>query len=378
MAKKKYMVLPITNDDDHLSNEDIVENDSSSSSMLNINTNNNNRSNNNDVVVDQDDDEVDIDSDATTTLLQQQQQPPTGVGDTIIQFNPSRSMFDDDGEEDPQLDNPFESGYRPTLTNWRDIIRTTRSVNRNTNLPRSMSIGGTMSNTSTATVATVTTSPPLPSTTSHFPFPSTLSTRWENAQLKEKDTLVIRHPDGKVSLGLNETKFYHHTSTGEHDPNGLYAGLADPDILLQHYNQNGIPSTLQDQDHIYLESYGMYDGFQNGGFETYRRKKFLVSLITCEVFYCALLMAQIMHFNSMLLMLILVILSDIMGVYAVSKNKPILLSLFVFLDGLSMFVQIISQLYSPLFLLRMIVFMIACRVRNDMVLYSSAAPVVSA
>eukprot|EP01133_Synstelium_polycarpum_P017688 gene17688-21092_t len=113
------------------------------------------------------------------------------------------------------------------------------------------------------------TPPPSISQTGHFPFPNSTTgsasvVSWENAVLKDMDAVTIRQPNGTLSVGFNEKKFTHHiASTGEHNPAGLYAGMADPDILIQQQNrlESGVPDGVA----------SLYDGTYN--FEAYRRKK---------------------------------------------------------------------------------------------------------
>ncbi|EFA77006.1 hypothetical protein PPL_09758 [Heterostelium album PN500] len=260
--------------------------------------------------------------------------------------------------------------YSTSLSNWRNIIRNYRIVNNNNN-NNSNNTNTNATNTTTSTYSTPTatttttttpTTPPTTTTTnSHFPFPT--PARWENSHLKDKDTIIIKQPNGRISLGLNEKKFYHHLRTGEHDPNGLYMGLADPDILLQHYNQNGNNSNQND---IYINE---FDGFiHSGNFESYRRKKFLISLITCEIFYSALLMAEVLSFNPAMLMLILVIICNIIGLFSLTRNKTRIFNVFLMFNVLTIIGQILIKMFTPLFLLRLLTLMIGIRVRHEMIL----------
>jgi len=188
-----------------------------------------------------------------------------------------------------------------------------------------------------------------------------------NGSTTPQNMLLIM-PDGKFKLGLcskedNLIETPHAIDENEEEEDSVNRRL------LEAYGQALYNSPTQWDFEIGIHTSSL--PYRPNELGYIRRKKFFISLLFGNMLYSILLIILERSLSPMSLMMCIVLVSDIVGVYAVTKGKLKLLSAFILVDCATIVCQSVLN-FSPLFVLRLLVVLIAFRVRNEMVALQEA------
>jgi len=104
-----------------------------------------------------------------------------------------------------------------------------------------------------------------------------------------------------------------------------------------------------------------------------RRRKFLISLLLSDILYCLLLLSATREFTLFTVLLICIVLIDLLGIVGASRDHLAILTTFIIFSSASVIAQSIMA-FSPLFILRILVVLMAFRVRGELMLQSQLFP----
>eukprot|EP01112_Ceratiomyxa_fruticulosa_P005837 TRINITY_DN1667_c0_g1_i4.p1 TRINITY_DN1667_c0_g1~~TRINITY_DN1667_c0_g1_i4.p1 ORF type:complete len:226 (+),score=36.23 TRINITY_DN1667_c0_g1_i4:340-1017(+) len=192
--------------------------------------------------------------------------------------------------------------------------------------------------------------------------------RKDNVTIDEPTTpqnMLLVMPNGKYFLGLapKEDSLIDMAPGGEMNEREEEEDAVNR-RLLEAYGQSLYNSPTQWDFEIGIHTSGL--PYRPNELGYIRRKKFFISLLFGNMIYSILLIILEHSLSPLTLMLCIVLISDMVGVYAVSKGRLRLLSAFILVDCATIVCQSVLS-FSPLFVLRLLVVLIAFRVRNEMV-----------
>jgi len=104
-----------------------------------------------------------------------------------------------------------------------------------------------------------------------------------------------------------------------------------------------------------------------------RRRKFLISLLLSDILYCLLLLSATHEFSLITVLLIAIVLIDLLGIGGASRDSLPVLTTFIVFSSASVIAQSIMA-FSPLFILRILVVLMAFRVRGELMLQAQLFP----
>ena len=94
-----------------------------------------------------------------------------------------------------------------------------------------------------------------------------------------------------------------------------------------------------------------------------------ISLLLSDILYCLLLLSATRDFSLFTVLLICIVLVDLLGIVGASRDSLAILTTFIILSSASVIAQSIMA-FSPLFILRILVVLMAFRVRGELMLQS--------
>eukprot|EP01111_Echinosteliopsis_oligospora_P013830 TRINITY_DN5062_c0_g1_i1.p1 TRINITY_DN5062_c0_g1~~TRINITY_DN5062_c0_g1_i1.p1 ORF type:complete len:207 (-),score=38.12 TRINITY_DN5062_c0_g1_i1:13-633(-) len=164
--------------------------------------------------------------------------------------------------------------------------------------------------------------------------------------------LVVRQPSGKLSVAATpegEEKYYQLKET-DYDPNN---------IQIEVYEDN---NALSPTTRYFING----NSYQDDAMRI-RRRKFLISLLASDILYCLLLLSTRREFAVDVVLLIGIVLVDILGIIGTTKDHLNMLTAFIMLSSVSIVAQSVLT-FSPWFVLRILVVLMAFRVRGELIL----------
>jgi len=407
-------------DDDRLHTElDLLNVNNNNSSSDNSNSNNgnssssNNNNNNNNNVILHEEEEDDNDQRPENIFSNNNNNSSNGgnkkswfnrFNELVLKaakrrdFNPlSQTSTSDTNEEEEDVDELYYNYYNNN-NSGSNVNNNNPNVNNNSNqeqvplysihspLPwtiRSSNVynlenDNQESNTTTATNTTTTTTTTTTNNNNntYFPFPYYTSRQELNQQqtdfIKNNDIVVIRQPNNSLQVGFSSEKFKNHDKkTGEHDLNAFYQVFNQNDEYVARI-ANLHSAAQQDIDDGENDNYSTFSdyGYERLYFEVERKKKFLFTLITIEIFYYVLILASFSSLQWVMLFLFAGVANDILGSYSLSKSNIRLLHIFLFAEVILMIANYLLPI-SGLFIFRFIIFIVGFRLRQELTLLIS-------
>ncbi|KAF2069999.1 hypothetical protein CYY_008682 [Polysphondylium violaceum] len=211
---------------------------------------------------------------------------------------------------------------------------------------------------------------------SYFPFPYYTSRQELNQQqtdfIKNNEIMVIKQPNNSLQVGFSSEKFKNYDKkTGEHDLNAFYQAFNQNDEYVARIANLHAQAQrdIQDGENDNYSTFSDY-GYERLYFEVERKKKFLFTLITIEIFYYVLILASFSSLQWVMVFLFGGIANDVLGSYSLSKSNIRLLHIFLFAEVILMIANYILPI-SGLFIFRFIIFIVGFRLRHELVLLNS-------
>eukprot|EP00026_Physarum_polycephalum_P016178 Phypoly_transcript_17035.p1 GENE.Phypoly_transcript_17035~~Phypoly_transcript_17035.p1 ORF type:complete len:233 (+),score=22.90 Phypoly_transcript_17035:34-699(+) len=173
--------------------------------------------------------------------------------------------------------------------------------------------------------------------------------------------LVVVYPDHSLAVATtkeNEHLIIGKGETGEAEDNNTDEEPSFPQSLLH----GASPSAM----------YMRLARYYSNPMRT-RRRKFLISLLLSDILYCLLLLSATRDFSLFTVLLICIVLVDLLGIVGASRDSLAILTTFIILSSASVIAQSIMA-FSPLFILRILVVLMAFRVRGELMLQSQLFP----
>ncbi|EGC39356.1 hypothetical protein DICPUDRAFT_27061, partial [Dictyostelium purpureum] len=191
----------------------------------------------------------------------------------------------------------------------------------------------------------------------------------QNNLIKDNDIIVIEQPNNKISIGFSESKFTHYHKSGEHNPSGYFS---PNDEIIQRlssqYREFGIssPNGIRDDVSDNFSDYGVRLSF----FELEKRKKLFLSVLSVEMFYYCLLLTSFTSFHPLIVFLLVGLANNILALISIKRQNVIAFSIFLCIEILMIAFNYFTDL-TALFILRVILFMIAYKLRQEMIIFQS-------